>query len=455
MQQKPATIRLNEESRALVVGLGKTGLSCARYLAAKGVQLAITDSREEPPGLNEVREELPDAALFLGGFDRDVFARANLLVVSPGVPLSTPEIQQAIARGIPVVGDVELFAMAVEAPVVVITGSNGKSTVTTLLGDMAQAAGLRTAVGGNLGEPALDLLGPEVELYVLELSSFQLETTSSLQAVAATVLNISADHMDRYRDIEHYANTKAEILKHSEVAVINADDPRVMAMETAGEKLFFTLGSAEDRNSFNVQELDGEDWLCRGSEPMMSTRELVMAGQHNMANALAALALGSALDLSPDIMLRVLRNFRGLPYRTEYLGEKEGVRWYNDSKGTNPGATIAALNGLAGACEGGIVLIAGGDCKQADFTGLGSVIGQTVSTVVLIGVDAPLINAVIPDNVITLEASSMVQAVELAAESARDGDLVILSPACASFDMFDNYQQRGDVFRNIVQERLR
>ena len=455
MQQQLATIRLNADSRALVVGLGKTGLSCARYLAAKEVQLAITDSREEPPGLEQVREQLPDTALFLGGFDAEVFTRADLIVVSPGVPVSTPEIQQAAAKGIPVIGDVELFAMAANAPVAAVTGSNGKSTVTTLLGNMAQAAGLRTAVGGNLGEPALNLLQDNIELYILELSSFQLETTDSLRPVVATVLNVSADHMDRYRDLDHYADTKAKILKQAEMAVLNADDPRVVSMDVAGDKRFFTLAATDERNSFNARELDGELWLCRGSEPLMSSRSLVIPGQHNMANALAALAMGTALKLPMETMLAVLREFRGLPHRTEYLGEKEGIRWYNDSKGTNPGATIAALQGLAGDGTGKVVLIAGGDCKQADFSGLGRAIGEAARAVILIGVDAEQIQAVVPSSIATVSASDLSQAVQYAAENACSGDVVLLSPACASFDMFANYQQRGDLFRKAVKEWLK
>ena len=446
IQQKLA---LKSGTRALVVGLGATGLSCARYLNAQGLQLAITDSREQPPNLEAVRTELPDAALFLGGFDENVFTKADLLVVSPGVPLSTPEIQQAIAAGIPVVGDVELFAMATEAPVAAITGSNGKSTVTTLLGQMAKRAGLKVAVGGNLGDPVLDLLQPDVELYVLELSSFQLETTESLRPAVATVLNISADHMDRYRDLDHYADTKAGLLVSAQHAVVNRDDPKVMAMPVTGERMSFSLQEIDEDSCFNLRQFDEVAWLCQGKQKLISAAELKLAGQHNLANALAALAMGNALKLPLEAMLDALRNFRGLPHRTEYLGEKEQVRWYNDSKGTNPGATIAALKGLQHG-DNKVVLIAGGDCKHADFAELGDVIGQTARVLVSIGVDAEQIERMVPDSVPVIRAKDMEQAVALAAEQAVAGDCVLLSPACASFDMFRDYQHRGEVFTKLV-----
>ena len=438
--------------KTLIVGLGKTGLSCARYLARRGESFAVTDSRENPPGLHQLREELPDCAVFLGGFQPEVFGAAGRLLVSPGVAVSEPLIRAAAERGVEILGDIELFAREAAAPVVAITGSNGKSTVTTLVGEMARAAGLRAAVGGNLGEPALDLLDPEVELYVLELSSFQLETTRSLRAAAAVVLNLSADHMDRYPDVETYAAAKAVIYQGAGTGLVNRDDPLVAVMAGLAEtELGFTLNRPAE-GDFGVCEVAGEEWLCAGEEPLLAANELLIPGRHNLANALAALALGSAVGLPLKAMQQVLRGFPGLPHRTQFVAEKGGVRWYNDSKGTNLGATVAALEGLhpqAGSDR--TVLIAGGDCKGADFTALAPVVERTVRAVVLIGRDAPVIEAVLKGRCKLAKAGSLPEAVKLALKLAQPGDRVLLSPACASFDMFRNYEHRGQAFVEAVQ----
>ncbi len=331
-------------ARVLVVGLGKTGTSVARFLVGRGVAVAVTDTRLAPPGLDALRRDLPDVALFLGGFDRTAFAAAELVVVSPGVSVQEPLIREARARGVPVVGDIELFAQEAAAPVAAITGSNGKSTTTTLLGEMARIAGRRVAVGGNLGEPALDLLDAAVELYVLELSSFQLETVESLAPAVATVLNISADHMDRYPDLDAYAAAKARIFAHAGVAVVNRDDPRVTAMPGGRWRRGFTLGEPQP-GDFGIAARDGAPWICRGTEALMPVREIVIPGRHNLANALAALAMGDALGLPFPAMREALRCFRGLAHRTALVGEVRGVRFYDDSKGTNVGSTVAAARG--------------------------------------------------------------------------------------------------------------
>lgn len=440
--------------RALVVGLGKTGLSCVRFLVSHGWRVAVTDSREQPPGLETLRQELPDVGLFLGGFAAEAFAHADLLVVSPGVPLATPEVEAAVARGVPVVGDIELFARAVAAPVAAITGSNGKSTVTTLLGQMVREAGIGAAIGGNLGEPVLDLLEQPAQCYVLELSSFQLETTESLAPAVATVLNISPDHMDRYPSLEAYAAAKAKIYRQAEVGIYNLDDSRVMAMPKAPEARFFTLGEPQDDATFGVRVGNGEAWLCRGSEPLLTAGELRMAGLHNRANALAALAMGSVLELPLESMVSVLRHFPGLPHRSEHVATIDGVAWYNDSKGTNPGATQAALEGLADG-HGRTVLIAGGQGKGADFSVLAAPVRQYASAVVLLGEDADLLAKALADTVPLVKVENMSQAVEEAARLARPGDRVLLSPACASFDQFRNFEHRGEVFRRLVEELCR
>ena len=437
----------------LIVGLGRTGLSAARYLRAQGLSVAVTDSRRLPPGLDRIRSEMPDVPLSLGGFDPELFASAGRLILSPGVPLRTPAVAQAAARGVPVLGDIELFARAVEAPVVAITGSNGKSTVTSLVGLMARLAGLRVAVGGNLGEPALDLLDDGIELYVLELSSFQLESTESLAARAAAVLNVSADHMDRYDSLRAYAETKARIFRRADTAVLNRDDPLVRGMGgEAAAKIGFTLGAPERQEDFGLLEADGETCLARGREPLIAAREIVLAGRHNLANALAALALGHACGLPLTGMREALCRFPGLPHRTVLLSERGGVRWYDDSKGTNPGATVAALRGLVDpAASGRAVLIAGGDCKGADFSPLVAAVQHAARAVVLIGRDAPLIERVLRGKVPLLHADDMESAVRLASGAALPGDCVLLSPACASFDMFESYEHRGRAFAAAVE----
>jgi UDP-N-acetylmuramoylalanine--D-glutamate ligase len=447
------TLRANQPacSNTLVVGLGKTGLSCVRYLRGQGIPVAVTDSRTAPPGLARLTEEMPDVAVFVGGFQAAVFAAADRLVVSPGVPLSEPAIAAAVARGIPAVGDIELFAEVASAPVAAITGSNGKSTVTSLVGHMARVAGVRVAVGGNLGEPALDLLSDRVELYVLELSSFQLETTESLAPRAATVLNVSADHMDRYRDLAAYAAAKARIFRGAETAIVNRDDPLVAGMVAPTAKSRgFTL-NAPEAEDFGLVERAGQPWVSRGTLPLFPGREVPLAGRHNLANALAALAMGEACGLPLDAMVEALRSFRGLPHRTTLVAVKAGVRWYDDSKGTNPGATVAALQGLIGPeTFGRAVLIAGGDCKGADFSPLAPVAEQLARAVVLIGRDAPTIERALRGRIPLLHASDMDDAVQLAGNAAQPGDCVLLSPACASFDMFENYEHRGRVFAAAV-----
>ena len=436
--------------RILVVGLGKTGMSCARFLARRGAAVAVTDTRLEPPGLEAIRRELPDVALFLGGFDRSAFAAAELLVVSPGVSVQDPAIREARARGVPVLGDIELFAQSTQTPVAAVTGSNGKSTTTLLLGEMARIAGRRTAVGGNLGEPALDLLDREIELYVLELSSFQLETTDSLAPAVATVLNVSPDHLDRYPDLGAYAAAKARVFRGAGVAILNRDDPAVTAMPGGRERRGFTLGEPA-AGDWGVRLHAGAPWLCRGEEPLIRAADVAIPGSHNRANALAALAMGDALGFPLEAMAEALSSFRGLPHRTQLVAEIGGVRFYDDSKGTNVGATAAALEGFADGSAARTVLIAGGDGKGQDFAALGPLLARTARCVVLIGRDAPLIEAVLDPGTPRVRARDMAEAVRLAAEHAQPGDRVLLSPACASFDMFRNYEHRGAVFADAVR----
>ena len=445
----------NEQNlRTLVVGLGATGLSVARYLMRQGVQVAIADSRAEPPGLQKLQQEYTDVAVFLGPFEDTVFEQADMLVVSPGVPLATPQIRAAIERGVPVLGDVELFARAVKAPVVAITGSNGKSTATTLVGEMAQAASCKVAVGGNLGTPVLDLLDDEVELYVIELSSFQLETTHSLRTAVSAVLNVSPDHMDRYADIQAYAAAKARILQGAGLGLYNADDPLVMVMQGSEDAWFFTLEAPRDEKTFGRCRVDGELYFCRGEQALLATRELLIPGCHNQGNALAALAIGTALGFEPTVMQDVLRRFPGLPHRCEFVGEVAGVRWYNDSKATNVGAALAALRGLHEGAAGRAIIILGGDCKDGDFGVMHDALAECARAVVLMGRDREVIRPVIPDNCQVADASDLEEAVAKAAEMAQPGDHVLLAPACASFDQFRDFAERGDRFRGLVRRMI-
>ena len=446
----PMTAEFNDglaDVHYLVVGLGKTGLSCARFLRAKGLQVSVVDSREAPPGLQQLHNEYPELPVHTGGFDADLMSRADVLVVSPGISVQEPAIVSARARGAEVVGDVELFARLVTAPVIAITGSNGKSTVTALLGEMAIAAGKQVGVGGNIGTPVLELLDKGYELYVLELSSFQLETTYSLNARAAVVLNVSPDHMDRYADLAAYTEAKQAVYRGDGVMVLNADDPVVSAMAEEGRQLsWFSLDEARGEQ-YGLQLHADKLWLARGSERIIGADELKIPGRHNLANALAALALGEAAGLSRAAMVQALRTFPGLPHRTQWVANINGVDWYNDSKGTNVGATVAAIEGL----DGPLILIAGGEGKGADFSELRAALADKVRLLILIGRDARLIAEAVAGCCEVIFATDMDDAVQQAASQARSGDSVLLSPACASFDMFSGYEQRGEVFMAAVR----
>ena len=432
---------------SVVVGLGKTGVSAVRYLHNHGIAVAATDSRAVPPGLRELGVLRDILDVRLGGFDSSLLDGASQVVMSPGVSLEEPIARSARARGIEVVGDIELFARAVRAPVIGITGTNGKSTVTSLVANMANAAGRRVLAGGNLGVPALDLLDqPMPDLYVLELSSFQLETTSSLDLLAAVVLNVTADHMDRYPTVAAYAAAKALIFTHAATVVRNADDPLVDAMDARGHqtKSFSTRRTDAD---YSLLCRDGRVYLTRHGEPVLDTALLKISGLHNAANALAALALGDAAGLPLVAMQGALEAFPGLAHRSAWVADIAGVRFVDDSKGTNVGATLAAVDGRSGP----LVMIAGGDGKGQDFTPLAAAFAHKVRHVVLIGRDAAALERVLAGACATERAATMQDAVTAAARAARRGDTVLLSPACASLDMFRDYRHRGDEFAAAVR----
>jgi UDP-N-acetylmuramoylalanine--D-glutamate ligase len=434
---------------SVVVGLGKTGASCLRYLAKHGIAASATDSRLAPPGLAELGDLRERIDLRLGSLDLSLLDHASQVLMSPGVSLDEPIARAARARGIEVLGDVELFARAVRAPVIGVTGTNGKSTVTTLVALMAAASGKRVLAGGNLGVPALDLLDqPVPDLYVLELSSFQLETTSSLALAGAVVLNVTSDHMDRYASLQSYADAKARIFAHAAAVVLNADDPLVAGMRGAAAGRVVTFSTQRTDADYSLLRAEERVWLARGGRRVLDTARLKISGLHNAANALAALALGDAAGLESEAMQSALIAFPGLPHRSQWVAEHAGVRYVDDSKGTNVGATLAAVQGF----EGPLVMIAGGVGKGQDFTPLAASFEDKVRHAVLIGRDAPDIERVLAGVCGTERAATMQDAVSAAARAARPGDTVLLSPACASLDMFRDYAHRGDAFAAAVRE---
>jgi UDP-N-acetylmuramoylalanine--D-glutamate ligase len=437
---------------SVVVGLGKTGASCLRYLAKRGIPVRATDTRRTPPGLAELGGLAKSLDLRLGGFDLSLLDGASQVLMSPGVSLQEPIAKEARARGIELLGDIELFARAVRAPVIGITGTNGKSTVTTLVARMAAAAGRRVLAGGNLGEPALDLLEqPIADLYVLELSSFQLESTSSLVLEAAVVLNVTADHLDRYPSVAAYAQAKQRIFANAATVVLNADDPWVAAMQerrfrNRARTVTFSIARAD--TDFSLARSGKQIYLTRHGERLLDTARMKISGLHNAANALAALALGEAVGLPRASMLEALQSFPGLSHRSSWVADIDGVRYIDDSKGTNVGATSAAVAGLPGP----LLIIAGGEGKGQDFAPLAAVFRGKVRIAFLIGKDAPAIAAAL-EGVCAIEiVASMQAAVTAAHRAAAPGDTVLLSPACASFDMFRDYGHRGDVFAAAVHQ---
>lgn len=432
-------------ARLLIVGLGSTGYSAAQFLLNTPIKFAIIDSRRMPPQIDVLREQMPDVPVFCGGFDQSAFEVATHLLVSPGISLNEKAIRKAVAAGVIVISDIDLFACATDKPIIAITGSNGKSTVTTMMGDMGNAAGVKTAIGGNLGTPALDLLQQNADLYVLELSSFQLERTTALNAKAATVLNVTPDHLDRHADMAEYAREKQRVFRGNGTMILNADDPLVLAMrESDRQTLTFSVKGDAD---FHLQYSD-DDQLLFGEQTLMSAGELNLEGSHNLANALAALALGHAVGLDMNAMCRALKRFKGLPHRMQRVADIRGVRWVNDSKATNIGACIAALEGY----RRKVILIAGGDAKGADMTELKPIVEAKTKAVILMGKDAQLIDQAIAGCVPTHYADNMKQAVHIAAGLADAGDSVLLSPACASLDQYKSYADRGNQFAEAVME---
>ncbi|MEZ9594147.1 UDP-N-acetylmuramoyl-L-alanine--D-glutamate ligase [Shewanella sp. 10N.261.52.F9] len=427
----------------IVLGLGATGLSVVRYLCAQGITPLVMDSRVQPPGADTLASEFPQVELIAGGFDCRYLVQAQQIVISPGIACETPEVRVAFDMGIEVIGDVELFAREVsktDAKVIGITGSNGKTTVTTLVGEIAQASGCSYAVGGNIGVPALDLLLAPKDLYILELSSFQLETTHSLRCTVATCLNISEDHMDRYSDLESYRQAKLKLYDQTKMVLFNRED------------LLTVPNNPANQNSFGLDMPEVDAWgissgmLVQGDSPIMAVSDVALVGSHNHANVLAAMALTTAVGIKREFQVQIAKTFNGLAHRCETVADIAGVTYINDSKATNVGATVAAIDGLTDHL-GELILIAGGDSKGADLTSLEPVLAK-VSQLITLGRDGDKIAALKPD---AIRVATMAEAVAAAHEVATAGDIVILSPACASLDMYPNYMARGDEFRGLVE----
>ncbi|MDQ8020454.1 MAG: UDP-N-acetylmuramoyl-L-alanine--D-glutamate ligase [Moraxellaceae bacterium] len=443
------------QALTLILGLGESGLAMARWLSRQGHALRVADSRAQPPGVEDLQTSVPAATLHAGPFSDSLLDGVSQVALSPGLSIDEPLVRKARTLGVPVVGEIELFAQALPtldkpAKLLAITGTNGKTTTTTLTGELVRACGLDAAVAGNISPSALTELMRRIDgkclpdVWVLELSSFQLESTASLRPDASTVLNVSDDHLDRHGNLQTYAGAKTRIFAGDGVQVLNRDDALVHDMALAGRRVVSFGLDAPAGADYGVR--DG--WLARGGEALMAASELQLAGQHNVANALAALALCEAIDLPRAALIRALREFRGLPHRVERIARRgDGVEFFDDSKGTNVGATLAAVQGMGRP----VVLIAGGDGKGQDFAPLAPALAQHARALVLIGRDAPLIqSAVAGSEVKVLHGSDMADAVRAASAVAQAGDAVLLSPACASFDMFRNYAHRAQVFCEAV-----
>jgi UDP-N-acetylmuramoylalanine--D-glutamate ligase len=436
------------DSQHIVFGLGKTGFSCAHFFAQRGLDFTVIDTREHPPELERLTKLMPDVAVITGVTSATQMEQCKQLVLSPGVSREHPLVAAAQRNGSEIIGDIELFARHAQAPILAITGSNGKSTVVTMVVEILSGANLKVRSGGNLGTPALDLLdGGRPDCFVLELSSFQLESTESLAASAACILNVSPDHMDRYANFADYLAAKKRIYKHAECVVLNADDEDLRDLLPACETHYFSRHQTSTA-SYKIENFDGALWLVAAGKKFMQVEDLAACGDHNAMNALAAVAITDNMSVPRSVQKRVLATFRGLPHRCQTVATRKMVEWIDDSKGTNVGATSAAIRGIFSGRQG--VLIAGGQGKGADFSVLAAELHGRVHAAILIGEDAKIIAASLDGHVDIHFALDMTAAVALAAVLARPGEAVLLSPACASFDMFENFEARGRAFVSAV-----
>ncbi|MEG1653628.1 MAG: UDP-N-acetylmuramoyl-L-alanine--D-glutamate ligase [Hafnia sp.] len=429
--------------KVVIIGLGLTGLSCVDFFMARGVTPRVIDTRLSPPGLDKLPENVER---HLGDMNLEWLLDADLIVASPGIALASPALSVAAEAGVEIVGDIELFCREAQAPIVAITGSNGKSTVTTLVGEMAKSAGWSVGVGGNIGLPALMLLKQECDLYVLELSSFQLETTTSLRAAAATILNVTEDHMDRYPlGLQQYRAAKLRVYENAKVCVVNSDDALTMPIRGADSRC---VSFGADVGDYHLNRQQGEIWLRVCGEKILNTREMKITGKHNFTNALAALALADAVGIPRASSLKALTTFTGLAHRFQLSLDHNGVRWINDSKATNVGSTEAALNGLH--VDGTLHLLLGGDGKSADFSSLAQYLQGDNVRLYCFGRDGEQLAALRPE--VAEQTETMEQAMRIIATRVKSGDMVLLSPACASLDQFKSFEQRGDEFSRLAKE---
>ncbi len=447
VQSQSRGVMLGTGDKVAVVGLGKTGLSALRFLHRAGIECLAVDTRDAPPGLEEAKS-LAGVPVFTGGLRSDMLAWATHLLVSPGIGLDQPDVRAALERGAGLISDIDLFAQAVTAPVIAVTGSNGKSTVTTLVTEMATQAGIKAKAGGNLGTPVLDMVAEDCGLYVVELSSFQLERTRKLRPQVGAILNISPDHLDRYESLADYAAVKGRLFELSKICVANGDDSRVQNLaKKSGCHQVLNFGVESGFVDFGLQVYEGETWLTFHEQKLIPGSEVALQGRHNLANALAALALGEAAGIPMPARLKALRQFQGLPHRMQKVAESGGVVWINDSKGTNVGATVAAITGLPGP----VILLAGGEGKGADFTPLSPVAKNKVKIAILFGHDKGKLQETLADATETILVEDLDEAVTIARQKATPGDTVLLSPACASQDQFNNYEDRGNRFIELVR----
>jgi UDP-N-acetylmuramoylalanine--D-glutamate ligase len=467
-----------KRKKVIIIGLGETGISVARFLKRQGIGFSVCDTREASANLEKFQSEFPDAILHLGQLDPTLLKSATQLIVSPGVAISTPAIAEAQQAGVEIIGDIELFVRHCAAPIIAITGSNGKTTTTTLVGEMAQASGFRVGIGGNIGTPALDLLTDDYNFFILELSSFQLETIQSLQAAAAVCLNVSDNHMDRYHNFQEYVATKNTIYHNSKVSVINLDDPQSWQMANLSKnKIGFTVNDPEvgrltrskpmepegcllaSRKQAYMRDSENQhcfalinNQLCYDGDAWLAIADLPIKTKHHCANLLAAFALGSSCGFAKEAMIKVAKSFVGIPHRCQTVAEKKGVLWINDSKATTIAAATVAIENIGVTITGKIILIAGGDSKGANFTPFAKPISDYCRAVILLGRDAKQIAAILPDSSKLIFVKTLAEAVAQAAKLAEMGDAVLLSPACASTDMFKNFVERGELFINYVNE---
>lgn len=434
------------KKRIAVVGLGLSGLATVRFLLDAGIKPVLMDSRSKPAGIEQIAPEKVDG-IYLGELDANRLAKMDMIILSPGLSPTHPVIRFAVAQGVELIGDVELFARVNQKPVVAITGSNGKSTVTMLVEAMLKCSGVNALAAGNIGLPVLEAIKhTEVAVFVLELSSFQLDTTSSLRSVASTILNVSADHLDRYRNMAAYAASKQRVYQHTQLAVFNTDDNATIPLESAA-----TLGINLADGAYGVTQHDNERWLKVDGAPLMPVANMTLFGAHNEFNVLVACALALAAGASRDGLVSALQQFVSLPHRCILVTQQHGVRWINDSKATNIGATLAAIAGLRPSVTGRLILIAGGDAKGADVGELTTVLQQDVQQLITLGQDGPAIAALKSDSI---QVKTLLEAVKVAAKLAKPGDMVLLSPACASLDMFKSYADRGEQFAAAVKAEV-